>query len=356
MTESQVLQAFSKGRPVLPPLEVKVTGTELRARGTPTRVDAAVAVSWDGDRYEFAAEVKARSVPKVLTEAIADARRCAEETGRLPMVVVPYLRTEQLDVLAGAKVSGLDLCGNAVIVVPKRLLVYRTGKPNRYRESLPSRFAYRGATSIVPRVFLCKPTFSSSSELQDEIRKRGSNVAASTVSKALTRMEEDLLVERRGRAVRLLQPDALLDRLLDAFVQPRVSTSVALKLAVSLKELFKREGTYRLVLSGASSAERWAVAGRADKPVLYCDDLYSLLADWLPTLASEDTRFPDVVIHATADPLPFFDVRRSDSVPYASPVETFLELAKGDKRDRETAMQVRDGILAGLRAEATAAG
>ena len=97
MTESQVLQAFSKGRPVLPPLEVKVTGTELRARGAPTRVDAAVAVSWDGDRYEFAAEVKARSVPKVLTEAIAEARRCAEETGRLPMVVVPYLRTEQLD-------------------------------------------------------------------------------------------------------------------------------------------------------------------------------------------------------------------------------------------------------------------
>ncbi len=356
MTESQVLQTFSKGPPALPPLEVKVTSAERRVPGTSTGVDALVDVSWDGDRYEFAAEVKARNVPKVLTEAIAEARRCAEETGRLPMVVVPYLRAEQLDLLAGAKVSGVDLCGNAVIVVPKRLLVYRTGKPNRYRESLPSRFAYRGATSIVPRVFLCGPTFSSSSELQDEIRRRGGNVAASTVSKALTRMEEDLVVERRGRAVRLLQADALLDKLLDAFVQPRVSASVTLKLAVSLEELFKRDRTYRLVLSGTSSAERWAITGRADKPVLYCDDLDSLLADWVPTLAREDTRFPDVEIRATADPLPFFDVRRTGSVPYASPVQTFLELAKGDKRDRETAMQVRDGILAGLRAEATATG
>ena len=356
MTESQVLKAFANSPPSFPQLEVKVTAAELQVPGTSTRIDAVVDVSWEGDRYEFAAEVKARNVPKVLTEAIAQARRLAEQTGRLPMVVVPYLRGEQLDLLAGARVSGLDLCGNALIVVPKRLLVYRTGKPNRYRESLPSRFAYRGATSIVPRVFLCRPSFSSSSELQEEIRKRGGNVAPSTVSKALTRMEEDLIVERRDRAVRLLQADTLLDKLLEAFVEPRISASASLKLTVSLEELFERDRTYRLVLSGASSAEGWAVAGRADRPVLYCDDLYSLRADWLPTVAREDSRFPDVEIRATADPLPFFDVRQRGSVPYASPVQTYLELAKGDKRDRETALQVRDGIVAGLRGKETAAG
>ena len=60
---------------------------------------------------------------------------------------------------------------------------------------------------------------------------------ASTVSKALTRMEEDVLIERRGRALRLLQADALLDRLLDAFVTPRVPTRATSKLAVPIEEL-----------------------------------------------------------------------------------------------------------------------
>ena len=53
-------------------------------------------------------------------------------------------------------VSGLDLCGNGVVTVPGEWLVYRTGKPNLYPQSFPIKNVFRGASSLVARVFLLR--------------------------------------------------------------------------------------------------------------------------------------------------------------------------------------------------------
>ena len=42
-------------------------------------------------------------------------------------------------------------------------------------------------------------------------------------------------------------------------------------------------------------------------------------------------------------------MRRSGDLPFASPVQTYLELASGEKRELETAEQVRGLILDELR-------
>ena len=97
-------------------------------------------------------------------------RRRAAESGRLPMVIVPFLVEQRIERLEEQGVSGLDLCGNGLIVIPGRLLLRRTRQPNRYPESSPSRFAYRGAISLVPRAFLRGAEYSSVGRVRNEIR------------------------------------------------------------------------------------------------------------------------------------------------------------------------------------------
>ena len=50
-------------------------------------------------------------------------------------------------------------------------------------------------------------------------------------------------------------------------------------------------------------------------------------------------------LEETQDDIVYFDIRRENGVIWASPIQTYLELMSGDKRDRETAAQVADGIL-----------
>jgi hypothetical protein len=81
----------------------------------------------------------------------------------------------------------------------------------------------------------------------------------------------------------------------------------------------------------------------AREPVarFYCTQIAPLLNVLGPNL-TETTRFPDIELLETTDPTAYFDVR--DELT-ASPIQCFLELQAGDKRDRETAAQVRRLIL-----------
>lgn len=330
-------------------VRIDLTGAERGAGGAGP--GAVVAVAWGADRFEFAAEIKTAGTPRVLEEAVRRSRRRAEQTGRLPMVVVPYLGEKRVERLLEEGVSGLDLCGNGLVVVPGRLLLRRTGQPNRYPESRLARFAYSGVTSLVPRVFLRRREFGSVGGVRDEVEAAGAAVALSTVSKALARMRDDLLIERASGRIALLQADALLDALRDGFNRPRPTRVEAGRAELALPDVFRRVeggggGGARLVLSGASSAGRYAAGMRDDPPTVYTDDLDAFRARmgslWMPT-----ERFPGLRVVETDDPGVFFDRRTEpDGSVVASPVQAYLELATvGDKRDREIAEEVRAGIL-----------
>ncbi len=64
---------------------------------------------------------------------------------------------------------------------------------------------------------------------------------------------------------------------------------------------------------------------------------------------TQSDRFPTISIIDTEEASVYFDSRPSDGRVWASPVQTYLELMAGDKRDRETALQVKDPILLQLR-------
>jgi hypothetical protein len=77
--------------------------------------DAYLTLRWNGRGVPFVAEVKGARDLRTLRYAVVQARRWAEETGRQPLVVVPYLNDEWLAFLRSERVSGLDLCGNGWI-------------------------------------------------------------------------------------------------------------------------------------------------------------------------------------------------------------------------------------------------
>jgi len=80
---------------------------------------------------------------------------------------------------------------------------------------------------------------------------------------------------------------------------------------------------------------------------VYCPRLETLL-DRLS--GSESDRFPNLELIETDDETVYFDARKEGDFWWASPVQVYLELMAGDKRDRETAEQVKAYLLMNLQA------
>lgn len=213
---------------------------------------------------------------------------------------------------------------------------------------------------MVGRVFLVRPSYKTVRDVSEEINQRNPLVeqdertpmSLSTVSKALKTLEEDLIITRES-AIRLLQPDKLLAKLSENYVPPNIKTQVRLKVSEekeSVTELLRKASKYLglpLIGTGKSSVGRYAVMQRGGLLSVYCPRL-----DGLPEKVegSQTDRFPNLELLETEDETVFFDRRDEGDFWWASPVQVYLELMAGDKRDRETAEQVRSSIMNNLEA------
>jgi hypothetical protein len=315
-------------------------------------VDVIATARWGEQTYRFVAEYKQSGSPKSLSLQIAQVQQYATRWRCQPLVVVPYLAEEGLAQLQSAGVSGIDLCGNGVVVVPGELFVYRTGRPNQFRTEDEIKNVFRGNSSQVARVFLLTPQFESVGGLQREIERREGAISLGTVSKVCNTLEGLLVIDRAStpgtaaRRLRLLQPDKLLDLLAENYVPPVVT-----RVQVGKTRLTPDEFSASLAASGAKvvrtgfgSVSRYAVMATEPMSYFYCSKLDATLAK-LGGVFEPTERFANVSLSECADDTVYFD-RRPGVV--ASPVQTYLELVTGDKRSRETAEQVRRAILAPL--------
>jgi hypothetical protein len=200
-------------------------------------------------------------------------------------------------------------------------------------------------------VFLARTRYASLTDIQREIEARGGHVVLSTISKALKRMESDLITARGPDGIRLLQPDKLLEALAASYIPPKITRSVTLASDKSLSEMVRSAPVKtRLVLSGQSSIAAYAVMGRSDWPVLYTPNVRSILRAWAPAV-QETSRFVDLQLCQTDDPTVYFDARPKHDLPYASPAQVFLECSAGDKREQETGREVAAMIVREVRAK-----
>lgn len=350
--KATVIEWLRDGEVQLPPLAFKLVEAPTQSRRRIEEYDALLDISWKGRQYRFAVDYRQRSTPKVFDEALAQLGEGAPSSPVHRMLIVPYLSPAQLARLEERNTSGVDLCGNGIVIVPGKLCIVRAGQRNRYPQSDPIKNIYRGASSIVPRVFLVRPRFPSIGEIAEEVQRRDGRVAVSTISKAVATLEQDLIVSREAgtrRAVRLIQPDKLLEELSRNYRQPRVERRVAGESDVSLPALMRSladqtvEGRFRCVLTGLGSIGQYAVMAREPKLQAYCTNL-RLASDVLGDRFRETQRFANVELFETKDEFAYFDRRMVDGIPWSSPVQAFLELMSGDKRDYETAGQIRDLI------------
>lgn len=341
ITETQMLEQFSNGYD-FPPASFRLSN--LAIQRADRQIDAVVEATVDGETFQFEAEFRSRNSPKLFEETMLRIGN-SKASDRLPLLVVPFLRESQLQSLQERKLSGLDLSGNGVISVPGRILIFRSGSPNKFPDSVPSKYVYRGATSLVARVFLCRRSFSGLKDIADEIEKRGSTVVKSTISKALKRLESDLIIERSKDAIKLLQPEKLLESLASSYTPPKITQTISLASKASLEELFSgSNGLLPMVMTGQSSIKAYAVMGSTDVPKLYVQSTARLLKEW-GNRVEQTNRFIDLELAQTDDPTVYFDSRLKNGIPYASPVQAFLEASSGDKRERETAIDLRNLIL-----------
>jgi len=353
-TEKEMLEQLKRGKVALPPLFLRFLGEGLQNGGS-RRFDALVEASWGGIKAKFAVECKALSTPKAFQDGLNLLKTSRLPKGYQPLLFVPFLNERQLQELERESISGIDLCGNMVVVVSGILAVFRGGGKNRFRSSDPIKNIYRKDSSMVGRVFLVRPSYNAVQEVWSEINRRNilmdrwdrvpTNL--STVSKALKTLEEDLVIERVG-AIRLLQPDKLLDKLSENYIPPKIKQRVQLKITENvsvIRKLLQKQAKavgVPLVTTGISSVMRYAVMQRGEMISIYCPRLEMLL-ERMP--GSQSDRFPNLELLETEDATVYFDARQEEDFWWASPVQVYLELMAGDKRDQEIAEQVRLNII-----------
>lgn len=345
----------------LPPLSFRFL-KGIGNSGRESVYDALVEVSWQAEKARFAVECKALSTPKAFQAGLNKLKSVKPPDGLLPMLSLPFLSENQLKQLENEGLSGIDLCGNGVIIAPGKFYVFRSGGKNRFKSWAPIKNIYRKNSSMVGRVFLVRPSYDAVQEIRDEIIRRNplvemgnqKPIGLSTVSKVLKTLEEDLIVSRNG-GIRLLQADKLLEKLADNYAPPEASKRVNLKIQKDPKEIqellsvLSRGSGLPVVATGTSSVTRYAVMQRGNMLSLYCKKMDDVVAR-LP-ISSQTDRFPNLELIETEDDTVYFDAREEDGFLWASPVQVYLELMSGDKRDQETAGQLKTSILRSVEAD-----
>ena len=275
--------------------------------------------------------------------------------GYWPLLFVSFLSERQLRDLEEEKISGLDLCGNGIVVVPGVFSVFRSGRKNLFKTSAPIKNIYCKNSSMVGRAFLTCSEYETVQDVCAEINKRNPLVASrvkkamslSTVSKALKTLAEELIILREDN-IRLLQPDELLKKLVDNCAPPKIKGRIRLKISEemgAIRDILNqqsREIGIPLVATGQSSVGQYAVMQRGDLISVYCPRMEMLLEK---ISGGQSDRFPNLELLETEDETVYFDARQEEDFWWASPVQVYLELMSGDKRDQETAEQVKKFII-----------
>ncbi len=368
ITEQEIAHTIQTGKLALPPLNIEWmhNADDLYSLRSDARPDLRLRVRWGKHVFKFGAEIKARYTQQAIEQAAAAAARYSSQNPDVhPMVIVPYLNENSLQRLEEQAVSGIDLCGNGVIVIPDKLLLLRTGYPNKYPSSEPIKNIYNGVSSLAARVFLSCSEYPSVNAIQMEIVRRGGTMALSTISKVLTALEADLIVGRDSGTIRLLQPEKLIANLAANYRSFAVSRRFQARYLADegsvMEALVTNAGANhkRHALTGLNSVNLYASMTPADKISLYCtsiDGLLTLQGGENPVPLEEIARFPDIEIFETQEEAAYFDIRIKEKRPKglpitmalyhaAPPIQTYLELMSSGPREKQTAEQVKRYIL-----------
>lgn len=338
-----------------PPLEFKNWKIEpnlsQKSDGINLRPDCTVEIVWENKSYQFIVECKSQSSPKRTDEAIYQLKRnlsvVKDSENYNPLFIAPYLSEDRLERLLKEKVSGLDLSGNGLIYVPGKIFVYRSGAKNKFPSNAPIKNVFYGTSSLIGRVFLVKPEFGAVGEVLEEISERSGETTYPTVSKVLKSLEEDLIISRSGDTIRLIDGRRLLKNLSENYRKPKIKQTVrgkAENIENALGQM-SENADKKDILFAVNEPQRYAaIPSSATALKIYVENIKAVLDE---VEFSETERFPNIELIETREPTVYFDRRwiLTENTYFTSPVQVYLELATGGKREQETAETIAEGIL-----------
>jgi len=354
ITEKKMLKKLQKGDISLPPLFFPPLKNNSKIEKN-IDIDVCIEVFWGKKFGKFAVEIRSLSTPKTFREGINKLITMQLPDGYLPMLCLPYLNEQQLHILEQKGISGIDFSGNGVVIVPGIFSVFRNGQENRFKSSALIKNVYRKNSSMVGRLFLISPKHGSVQNICAEIGKQNflvlqgnkKSMNISTVSKVLKILEDDLIIER-GDNIQLIQPEKLLSKLSENY-SPRYNREPIHMKIEGNSEMIKKilweksqELKLPVVATGFSSVMKYATMQQDDIFSVFCphiDELQKILP------GSITDRFPNIELIETEDEALYFNAQLDNFFRWASPVQVYLELMTGDKRDQEIAEQIKSYII-----------
>ncbi|GAB4461234.1 MAG: hypothetical protein OHK0029_26230 [Armatimonadaceae bacterium] len=322
------------------------------------QLDAILSVGFLGSKVRFAVEYKKSWDERDFQNALNQVLTATLPPKVHPMIVLPYLSNERLTLLEEHRVSGLDYCGNGIILGYEHPWYLRaTGQPNLFSINRPLKNPYQGKSALVGRTLLSRPVFLKLQDLHEEIQKRGGIISLALVSRAVKRLEKDFIVQSNyENKVELLQPAKLLDALVATAHswEPQLLWQGKIEIPNEgiLPHLFKVAEVRKqpLIVTGLGSAPRHANLAMEKTVRVYVESrtaIESLLEGLSPRATS---RFPDLEIYAAPDDAVFFDpelqkIEHNTTIHWASPLQTYLEMQTGDSRLQDSAKPLRDRII-----------
>lgn len=331
--ENRVFDISKGSSSIYEPLSVQVLGVPTGGKG-----DIEVLIGLGGKKVEFEAEIVNRTSPQLLELKLLKAT--PQGTNRSYLLIVPYLSESVVALLKRSNVSGLDLNGNYYIVTPD-IVAIRLDRKNEFKESATIKKIYSGTSSVVGRYLVEVDQIPCTiNEIANDISNKGGNISLSTVSKVLNRLNDELIISKK-REIQILQREVLLDNLVNSYIQPRELQTIKLKVPEDALDflrtkLGKQEGWS---LTGISSADKYTLAPSVQAVEVY---LKRVSSEWLRW---EDNRFYNIVLKEIDDDFVYFNSALEKNVRYSSKLQSYIELARGDKREKEIAEEMKRDFL-----------
>lgn len=348
MNEWSIIEYLMKTRELMPPLERDSVSTSKEGLSGADLLMTTYLRGGHLEHFLFLVKVKSSSTPQAVQNAIHQIQSIHKKRNdpeMHPMIVVPYLSEERLKDLEEAQVSGIDLCGNGIVIIPQRLLIYRTGNKNSYPDSRALSNPYRGRSAMVARAFFTQSHFETMGEIQAAIHAGGAELSFSQVSKAVSALEQELIVSSSGRSIRLRDPLRLLDRLAAEWRSPRTQKRY-LRVSnphASLSRLSRTDVTW--AITGESSVTKYAAFGEG-RPIRVAVSNVLKAAQILEGVFEEIPNFADIELIETSEVGFYFQNQcDADGIRWASPLQAWIELNNGDGRQQDVAREIREKII-----------
>lgn len=300
-----------------------------------------LSVQTAGRTISFEMVFVASGILKDIELGILKAATMKTGEGRYPMVVVPFISKKVQVLLQEQGVSGIDLSGNYYIITPEMTAI-RLDQKNRFKVKRVIQNIYSRNSSIAVRWLMTKKTVENNLlQIKSGMDDAGSTLSLGTISKVLKTLEEDVFLLRTKEEIKLLKPDELLTLLKNEYRKPPVLSEYKIRIPEDRTEarkiLNKILGENTWIWSGVSSAERYASTVPQSTTIVYTKNDPENTG--ITGLA--DMRFYNCTVQYIKEPVVYFDANYN----YASPIQSYIELALLDKREQEIAEDIKREIL-----------